>query len=132
MEVRSISLTKKGTIFFIVIFSLSIISGSFAANSCDQSTININVKVNHEFSLKLASNPSTGYEWDIFYDIKYLSLIDQLFIPGSRGNIGEPGTQIFKFKAIKPGETSIVMNYQRPWENCLPAKVVIYHVTITE
>jgi len=132
---------KIASMFILAVFSLSMASAVFAADNCvaPNSTIKekqLTVKVNEKFKIKLESNPSTGYEWIPEYDSEFLKLIkSKYYLPKDIGETiaaGEPGTQKFVFKALKPGETDITMNYVRPWENCIPAEQIVYHVKITE
>lgn len=41
--------------------------------------------------------------------------------PGKEGKVGEPGLQSFAFKAIKPGESVLLLRYSRPFEKDKPA-----------
>ncbi len=80
-------------------------------------TIPVTVKEGNEFTITLASNPSTGYKWDLneidetkvtFISCKYAKT-DSL-LPGS----GEK--EIWTLKALKKGKTVISFKYARPWE----------------
>ena len=91
------------------------------------------VKVNNEFMIALASNPTTGYSWMVKSDPKYVQLVNSTYIPykTKSGIVGSGGIQIFIFKAIKPGITWITMEYQRPWaETVPPLKEVRYTILI--
>ena len=91
------------------------------------------VKVNHEFTIALASNPTTGYSWMAKSDPNYVQLVNSTYMPYRTisGIVGSGGIQIFTFKAIKPGITRITMDYQRPWaETVPPLKEVRYNVII--
>ena len=82
----------------------------------------INVDVNTEFVVALDSNPSTGYSWQESHDQSFLTLVDKKFeqSPGSKGMPGAGGTEYFRFKALKVGETRITLGYSRPWESKPP------------
>ncbi len=132
---------KIASMFILVVFSLSMASAAFAADNCvaQNSSIEekqLTVKVDEKFKIKLESNPSTGYVWIPELDSDLLKLVKSKYIPPKNINesnmAGEPGTQKFVFKALKSGETDITMKYVRPWENCIPAKQIVYHVKITE
>ena len=130
---------KMASMFILAVFSLSMASAAFAADKCvaQNSTMEekqLTVKVNEKFKIGLESNPSTGYHWSANFDSGFLKLVKSKYIPPKDDDLiaGQPGTQKFVFKALKPGETDITLNYARPWENCLPAKTVIYHVKIIE
>ncbi len=122
----------------ISLLSLSfLVSGAYAAQNQNVAaypalTTKI-VKVNKEFQVVLKSNPTTGYSWMAKYDSNYVKLINSRYIPYKTkpGIVGSGGIQIFTFKAIKPGKTVIMMQYQRPWaETVPPLKEVRYNLII--
>lgn len=73
------------------------------------------VKMGEEFTIKLESNPTTGYTWRSVFDEALLELISHDFIPSTK-HIGASGEDRFDFRAIKPGITTIKMVYKRRWE----------------
>lgn len=78
------------------------------------------VKIGEQFEVVLPSNPTTGYQWYESLDKSILTLVEKSFRPGS-DKIGSGGLQIFIFNAIARGETSIYLQYKRPWES-IPVK----------
>ena len=77
----------------------------------------IDVKVDHEFRIRLQSIGTAGYVW------KIESLPDAIQLLGSEnekpGGDTKPGdstTQIFRFRALKAGEYTITFLLARPWE----------------
>ena len=78
----------------------------------------ISIGINQEFVIALDSNPSTGYGWEENHDDSMLSLVEKKYNPDQKaqGLIGAGGTQYFRFKALKTGETEISLIYKRPWE----------------
>ncbi|WP_414469413.1 protease inhibitor I42 family protein [Methanobacterium sp. ACI-7] len=132
---------KIASMLILTVFALSMTSGVFAEDKCTtQDNINnleekqLTLKVNSKFSVKIESNPSTGYTWIPEYDLDSLKLIKSKYIPPKIDNltVGAPGTQKFVFKALKTGETDITMKHIRPWDNSIPQKIVIYHVKIID
>ncbi len=127
----------------MVVFSLTMISGAYAASddvnpiqnvdhTFIKTTKEINAKVNEEIAISLYSNPSTGYTWmDPRYDPEFLTLVESYYIPHYPIICGSGGDQIYVFKAIKAGDTQILMEYKRPWENCV-GELTLYKVKITE
>jgi len=69
------------------------------------------------FDIMLEGNPTTGYTWQKTEpeDRDILELIEREFKPQS-DRIGSPGIQIFHFKAVGKGRTTIRLIYHRPWE----------------
>jgi len=134
---REMKNLKTASMLILAVFSLSMVSGVFAADKCIlpvKEEKQLTVKVNKEFNITLESNPSTGYQWFQDVNSSFLKIISSQYCPPedmNESNItGEPGTQIFTFKAVKTGKTDITMKYARPWENCLPAEEIIYHINI--
>jgi inhibitor of cysteine peptidase len=68
----------------------------------------------------LESSPgSTGFEWELtkISDETVLQQVDQRYEPPEdEGMVGAPGKEIWTFKALKKGESSISMEYSQPWE----------------
>jgi len=114
---------KKYLALLIPFLALSfLVSGAFAAQDSNNMVYNGStkiVKVNTEFRIVLESNPTTGYSWSAKFDPKYIQLVSSVYkpYPTDHGIVGSGGVQMFIFKAIKPGKTEIIMQYQRPWEN---------------
>jgi inhibitor of cysteine peptidase len=74
------------------------------------------VSVGQVFTIALSENPTTGYRWDAKFDGQFLKLEETRFEADIPESIGSGGTEIFKFIAIKPGKTEILVHYRRPWE----------------
>ncbi|MFH0984365.1 MAG: protease inhibitor I42 family protein [Candidatus Omnitrophota bacterium] len=78
----------------------------------------VEVLPGEEFSIALASNPSTGFRWKMTMPegdktaqfVRSDHVVSQEVMPGV------PGEEIFKFKAVTPGEGKIDFVYERPWE----------------
>ena len=80
----------------------------------------ITASVGQEFIIALDSNPTTGYDWEESYDDSMLSLDEEesRYEPDEKaeGLVGVGGTQYFRFKALKKGNTEITLVYKRSWE----------------
>jgi len=72
--------------------------------------------------LTLASNPSTGYSWQIISPAegKILRRCYAVYGHSPAKLVGAPGYEEFKFRAMSPGVTEIRMSYLRPWERSQP------------
>lgn len=75
----------------------------------------IQVAAGGRFALELASNPTTGYSWQVHVDGQHLDLVSQEFEPGGVG-VGAGGHEVFRFHALAAGETEISFDYRRPWD----------------
>ena len=83
----------------------------------------ITVPIGGKLIVRLASNPTTGYQWQISsLDQEYLKPVGEpaYELPKTE-RIGSGGTQIFTFMTLKPGKTILVLNYERSWEK-IPVK----------
>ncbi len=128
---------------FIIISALF----TYAYAQTDQSAIctysnnnkskNITVSINDKFTIKLPSNPSTGYTWDFVSqpDAHFLTLIsdkqyEQKKVPSRL--VGQGGTDVWHFKALKAGQTTIDFIYKRPWEQTSEGQKIYSVVVIIE
>jgi predicted secreted protein len=99
------------------------------AYSNPDETIEINTGTQFDVVITLDSNPSTGYSWVAVFDEDALVLVDQNYEPGNSTLIGAPGTQTFRFKALKSGQTQITMSYQRSWETS-PIQTQVFNIDV--
>lgn len=82
----------------------------------------LEVQAGEMFQVKLCSNPSTGFEWledAQISDTAVLEQEDHEFIgPESEPPPppGTPGQEVWTFKAVKEGSSTIFFEYGRPWE----------------
>ena len=68
------------------------------------------------FTVQLAGNPTTGYEWTVAQlDNAYLRLADSSYAAASSA-IGSGGTYTFQFEALQTGTTSLGLAYRRARE----------------
>lgn len=81
-------------------------------------------------TIKLVSNPTTGYSWTNSDSPSNLDLLSSKSVPGSADRSGAPGYQTFSFKATKPDHSTLVLNYLRPFEKNTPP-VKRFRLTLT-
>ncbi len=71
-------------------------------------------------TVALGSNPSTGFSWDKGAHIADPTVLQQTgseMVPAEgQGLVGAPGTQVWTFKTLTQGTTTVSMQYSRPWE----------------
>jgi len=93
-------------------------------------------KKSPEFTIKLKSNPTTGYTWSMGeYDHAVLSLIEHRFVPGNSKLMGAPGFDEWHFRAqpaafVKPQQTILTFTYARAWEKGEVGKKVVFEVSV--
>ncbi|MFC1974568.1 protease inhibitor I42 family protein [Chloroflexota bacterium] len=82
----------------------------------------IEVPVGNTLKVILGSNPTTGFRWDEEAQISDTGLLEQVqheFIgPESKPPPppGTPGQEVWTFKALKEGTSTVSLEYSRPWE----------------
>jgi formylglycine-generating enzyme required for sulfatase activity/predicted secreted protein len=112
---------------FVVLCVLAICSPSvlFADTYED-----VSIAVGEEFTVDLASNPSTGYEWVLAGSLpNWLELVDKSYTATTPGLPGGGGTEHWIFRATAPGNTNLTFQYMRPWEGT-PIQVHVCRVTV--
>ncbi|MGB6874157.1 MAG: protease inhibitor I42 family protein [Dehalococcoidia bacterium] len=81
----------------------------------------VEVGVGDSFTVALCSNPTTGFNWSEEAQISDQTLLQQTdhkFVDptGGIGCAGAAGKEMWTFKALKKGTSSVSMEYSRPWE----------------
>ena len=79
------------------------------------------VAVDGSLTVTLCSNPTTGFQWESpqITDQTVLEQVDhKLVMPESEPPPppGTPGQEVWTFKALREGESTISIAYSRPWE----------------
>jgi inhibitor of cysteine peptidase len=77
----------------------------------------IEIAAGSTFTVTLASNPSTGYKWD--------AVMSNPLVMGTAGGTysstavtpmpGSGGQEIWTFKGLAPGTSTLSMSYGQPW-----------------
>ena len=125
----------------VTIVGLSIAAGLYAGE--EHTTEKFVLKIGDKVTLRLSSNPSTGYSWQIKndeteqvskadsnrasimkYQSKYMAPINQ------KRMVGVPGQEEWTFVAQQPGAAVIKLEYMRPWEQdaAIKSKVLEFNV----
>jgi len=80
------------------------------------------VAVDGSLTVTLCSNPTTGFQWVESAQISDQTVLQQTdhkwVVPESEPPPppGTPSQQVWTFKALKKGTSTISMEYSRPWE----------------
>ena len=84
----------------------------------------------------LCSNPTTGFEWSETANISDTSILEQVsheFISPQSDPPpppGTPGQEVWVFRALEEGTSTVYMEYSRPWQGGEEA-VWIFELTVT-
>jgi predicted secreted protein len=71
------------------------------------------------FQVELLALPSAGYRWELVLGADSAALVGLLASEWQRPPgemLGGPAKQVFRFKALVPGELDLVFCYRRPWQ----------------
>jgi len=71
------------------------------------------------FTVTLCSNATTGFQWSESAQISDSTVVQQTdhkFVSPDTELVGAPGKEVWTFKALKKGTSTISMEYSRPWE----------------
>jgi len=78
------------------------------------------VTAGNTFTVTLCSNATTGFQWSESAQISDQTVVQQTgheFVsPENTGLVGAPGNEVWTFKALKKGTSTVTMEYSRPWE----------------
>jgi inhibitor of cysteine peptidase len=104
--------------------------------TADDSGARIELKRQQLLSVRLPSNPSTGFGWSLI-DINPAVLKlkgDGAHFEQDRsgaGLLGASGTEVWEFRPVAEGDTVIRFEYRRPWEHGIePIQTAMYSVKI--
>ena len=91
----------------------------------------VTLEVGQTLVLTLASNPTTGYEWEI-------AEIDEAILKETHHEykadwpvlIGSGGKEIWRFQAQSSGSTTLSLEYRRSWEKAEPIETFGVEVVV--
>jgi len=117
----------------IYIFSGCTITGKTYAESNNGD--NLNLKINDVITIKLESNATTGYKWNLSEesnsDIIALVSSDYTEKENKDNLVGAGGFETFTFKAVSNGSITLIITYNRPWEKDVqPEKIFKLNISV--
>ena len=78
-----------------------------------------NAEIGYTIMVTLGSNPTTGFTWPDIAQISNQEIVkqtDHKFVsPDQTAVPGASGKDVWTFKALKTGPTTISMDYSQPW-----------------
>lgn len=74
-------------------------------------------------TIALDANPTTGFQWQLAapLDEQVITLVGHTSERPDTTRMGAGRTDVWTFKAVGPGSSTIVLEYRRPWEKDVPA-----------
>lgn len=95
----------------------------------------VTVMVGERLRVELPGNRTTGYHWS--FRPAPGAVLEPVGEPSYRveksspPRVGAGGTELWEFRAFRPGRQTLQLEYTRPWEkDVAPAKVVRFEVTV--
>jgi predicted secreted protein len=92
----------------------------------------ITVTAGETFDLILPSNSSTGYRWDIIpeLNVNIVEPVGQNYIAEQPVKPGSGGVDLWTFRAVNAGETTIVLGYYPPGNDTDPEESVTFSIRV--
>lgn len=84
------------------------------------------------FDIVVPSNPSTGYSWSIIPepDENIVQLVGQNFLAEQPLAIGSGGVDVWTFRAVNAGETTIALGYYSPTNANDPEETITFSIQV--
>ena len=92
----------------------------------------ITANAGETFDIVLSANPTTGYRWNLIgeLDANVVELVGQDYISQQPVLVGSGGVDVWTFRAINAGDTTIVLGYYPPGNETEPDKTVTFSIHI--
>ncbi len=95
----------------------------------------VEIAVDGSLTLSMYSNPTEGRQWSEpaqISDQTVLALVGQKFVaPEAGAPLGTGGEEVWTFKALKKGTSTISMEYTHPWEGGEKEPMLTFVLTVT-
>ena len=132
MKIKPTLILTTITISMFLVSCAAPVQKAWIEVSCDEFNDNNHIKAipaleihlgeTETFVVKLCSNPTTGFRWSenaqisdtavlVQEDHKFIGLESEPPPPP-----GTPGQEVWTFKALKEGTSTLFFEYSRPWE----------------
>jgi len=134
----------KSSILLAVLLILLLLTSVFIFSGCtitgttyteSNNGDNLNLKINDVIKIRLESNATTGYKWNLSKEnnsgiIAFISS-DYTEKENKDNLIGAGGFETFNFKAISKGSIILTLTYNKPWEkNVQPEKIFKLNISV--
>ena len=102
-----------------ILLVMTACSSSAKQVSADESSSGkqMDIAVGGTLTVTLDSNQTTGYSWELkeIGDTSILQKTDNKYVAPTSGLMGAGGKEVWNFKALKAGNTTLSMGYSQPW-----------------
>jgi predicted secreted protein len=86
------------------------------------------LRVGQQLVVRLGSNPSTGYDWSFGMSPEGILALDSSGFESGGSQPGSGGTQTYRLRARRSGQTTIELTLQRPPDP--PVRTIRYVVLV--
>ena len=93
----------------------------------------IEVQAGESFEIVIASNPSTGYHWEIVGDLTSVEFVSLDYKADEPVLAGSGGVDVWTFKALSAGKTQIILGSYPPGVTVSdgePEQTVIFNIDV--
>ena len=92
----------------------------------------VTVKAGETFELVMPSNPSTGYHWNIIpeLDENIVQFVEQNYTGEQPVMPGSGGVEVWTFRAVSAGDTTVALGYYPPSNPDEPDEVITFSIHV--
>lgn len=95
-------------------------------------TKQLEAEVGSEFKIVIDSNPTTGYHWELVgeMDENIVEFVSRDYRADTPQTVGSGGVDVWVFKALAVGETTIMLGYYPPGDSTEAQQTVTFNVVV--
>ncbi|MBI3153468.1 MAG: protease inhibitor I42 family protein [Chloroflexi bacterium] len=95
-------------------------------------TKQLEAEVGNEFKIVIDSNPTTGYHWELVgeMDENIVEFVSRDYRADTPQTVGSGGVDVWVFKALAVGETTIMLGYYPPGDSTEAQQTVTFNVVV--
>jgi inhibitor of cysteine peptidase len=90
----------------------------------------ITVNAGEVFMIVVESNPSTGYHWEVLGDLNGIEFVSREFTQSEPILPGSGGVEVWTFKAVTAGDTSVTLGNYPPGEGTTNEQEERFSITV--
>jgi inhibitor of cysteine peptidase len=92
----------------------------------------VTVEVGEQFEIRLESNATTGYAWQVVEQPDAVTLVSDEYEAPDTSLVGAGGVEVFVFEGASAGSGELRLEYVRSFENPpVPAETADYQIQVT-
>lgn len=101
----------------VIVAGIAIGAVALAGGGDEPAGNEVKLAVGETWTLKLDSNPTTGFQWQVAENTNKAVLeVSSQYVAPQTSLIGAGGQEGWMFKALQKGTTTVTLAYSRPWE----------------